>query len=54
MKIILLSIAITAISALLLGVKVLFVKNGRFPSSHIGDSQALRRRGITCAHSDKE
>lgn len=54
MKLILLSIAITAISAILLGVKVLFVKGGRFPSSHIGDSPALRRRGITCAHDNKE
>lgn len=52
MKLILLSIAVTAISAILLGVKVLFVKDGRFPSSHTGGSPALRRRGITCAHND--
>lgn len=52
MKLILLSIAITAVSAVLLGVKVLFVKGGKFPSSHIGDSAPLRSRGIKCAHND--
>ncbi|MBP2691238.1 MAG: hypothetical protein J6B44_05405 [Muribaculaceae bacterium] len=54
MKLILLCIAIVAISVLLLGVRVLFVKGGRFPSPHISDSAQLRRRGITCAHSDNK
>ncbi len=52
MKLVLLSIAIVGISALLLGVKVLFVKGGRFPSGHISRSDALRSKGITCAHDD--
>lgn len=52
MKIILLLTA-TAVLLLLaivmLGVKVLFVKNGKFPSGHVHDNPALRRRGIGCA-----
>lgn len=51
---ILLSIALAAfligIAVVLLGVKVLFVKGGRFPSGHAHDSQELRRRGIGCHH----
>jgi hypothetical protein len=50
LKVILLSIAIVAVAVVLLGVKVFFVKGGRFPSGHIHESEAMRRRGITCAH----
>lgn len=50
MELILLTIAIVAIAVLLLGVKVFFVKGGRFPSGHAHDSEALRSKGIGCAH----
>ncbi|MDE5555378.1 MAG: hypothetical protein K2J10_09385 [Muribaculaceae bacterium] len=53
MKLVLLSIAIIGLSIVLLGVKVLFVKGGRFPSSHVGDSEALRKKGVSCAHDDR-
>ena len=39
-----------AVAIVLLGVKVLFIKGARFPSGHVHDSEALRARGITCAH----
>lgn len=51
MKLFILTIAILIPAVLLMAVKVLCVKNGRFPSGHIGDNEALRRRGIGCAHS---
>lgn len=54
MKLLLLCIIIVGISAVLLGIKVLFVKGGKFPSGHIGQSVALRNKGIRCAHSEKE
>jgi hypothetical protein len=55
MKIIVLTIFLLAIAFLLLGVKVLFVKGGQFPSGHVHDNKALRSRGIRCAQSeDKE
>ncbi len=51
---ILLSITLAAvligIAVVLLGVKVLFVKGGRFPSGHAHDNHELRRRGIGCHH----
>lgn len=49
-----LSVLLVAIAFLLLGVKVLFVKNGKFPSSHVHDVEALRNKGIKCAHGDYE
>lgn len=46
---ILVSIAILALCVLLLGVKVFFVKGGKFPSSHIHDNAALAKKGIRCS-----
>lgn len=56
MKLLLLTFILIALAVLLLGVKVLFVKGGRFPSGHVSDSRALRSRGIGCAahQSDNE
>ena len=44
----LISIVIIAAGMLLLLVKVLIQKNGRFSSQHIHDSKAMRDRGIHC------
>ena len=52
---VLLILLIVAISVLLLGVKVFFVKGGRFPNSHVSGSKAMRQRGIGCVQSqDRE
>lgn len=48
MDTVLLSVLIIAIAVMLLSVKVLFKKNGRFESQHIHDSKAMRERGIHC------
>lgn len=48
----LISAILLAFAVVLMGVKVLFVKGGKFPSGHVHDNINLRRRGITCAHSD--
>ncbi|MBD5259332.1 MAG: hypothetical protein HDR89_03905 [Bacteroides sp.] len=52
MKILLLTFVLLAVAIILLGVKALFVKGGRFPSGHVRDSAPLRRRGIGCAAHD--
>lgn len=49
MKLAILTIIILAVSFVLLGIKVLFVKGAKFPSAHVGDSAALRNKGIGCA-----
>lgn len=40
-----------ALAFVLLAVKIIFVKNGRFPQTHIAGNKALRRQGIGCAKS---
>lgn len=57
MKIILIltaTMALLALAIIMLGVKVLFVKGGKFPSPHIHHNAPLKEKGITCAHSDTE
>ena len=49
MAILIVTIVMVALAVMLLGVKVFFVKGGRFPRTHVHDSEPLRRRGIKCA-----
>ena len=52
---ILISLLIVAICVLLLGVKVFFVKGGKFPNTHVSGNKALRDKGIGCVQSqDRE
>lgn len=44
MKLLFLTLFLLAVAFLLLGVKVLFVKGGKFPSGHVHDIEALRHR----------
>lgn len=45
----LLSVGLLVIALLGMGVKILFVKNGKFPSSSVGKNPALAKQGIRCA-----
>ncbi len=52
---VLITLLIVAICILLLGVKVFFVKGGKFPNTHVSGNAALRRKGIGCVQSqDRE
>ena len=42
------AVALVLVSVLLLGVRVFFVKGGRFPSPHAHDNPELTRKGIAC------
>ncbi len=57
MSLILLTLALcvllVGVAVVLLGVRVLFVRGGRFPSPHAHDNPALRSRGVGC-HLDRE
>jgi hypothetical protein len=46
---IIISVILLTIGVLLLGIRIFFVKNGKFPNYHIGGSKALRDKGINCA-----
>ena len=48
---VLITLLIVAICVLLLGVKVFFVKGGRFPNVHVSGNKALRKKGIGCVQS---
>ncbi len=55
LKLLLITLLIVAVCIALLGVKVFFVKGGRFPNSHVSGSKAMRNRGIGCVQSqDRE
>ena len=53
MATLLLALVIVGLAVLLLGVKVFFVKGGRFPNSHIDANPEMRKRGIKCAKDDE-
>ncbi len=54
MKLLFLTFCLLAVAILLLGIRVLFVKGGKFPSGHVKDIPALRKRNIGCAAHDRE
>lgn len=55
LKTLFLTLLIVACCILLLGIKVLFVRGGRFPNGHVSGNKEMRRRGIGCVQSqDRE
>ena len=52
-EILLLTIILVGLAILLLGVKVFFVKGGRFPNTHIGSNPEMKKRGIKCVQHDE-
>ena len=44
MKLLLITICLLLAAVVLMGVKVLFVKGGKFPSGHVHDNVALKRK----------
>lgn len=53
MEILLVSIVFVGVAVLLLGVRVFFVKGGKFPDTHVHNNPELRKRNITCARDIK-
>ncbi len=45
----LLSIALMGIVFVLMSIRILLQKNGKFPNTHIGGNKALNDKGIYCA-----
>ncbi|MDE7024290.1 MAG: hypothetical protein K2O88_00210 [Paramuribaculum sp.] len=55
MKLLFLTVGMMLVAVLLLGVKALFVKGGKFPSGHVKDVPGLKEKNIGCAaHNDHE
>ena len=53
LKLIMASVVLLAVAVVMLGVKVLFVKGGKFPSGHVHDLPALRDKGVKSAHENE-
>ena len=51
LKVFLFCLIIVAVSILLLSVRLIFKKNGRFVKTHVSQSKAMRDRGVTCIQS---
>lgn len=51
LKLFLFCVAIIGIAVLLLSVRLLLKKNGRFVKTHVSQSKAMRDRGVTCIQS---
>ena len=43
------AIAVLALCVVLLGVRIFFVKGGKFPTTHVHGNRALADKGIRCA-----
>lgn len=55
LKTLLLTALIVAACLLLLGIRIILVKGGKFPNSHVSGNKAMRERGIGCVQSqDRE
>ncbi|OUO50114.1 hypothetical protein B5F77_13460 [Parabacteroides sp. An277] len=53
LKTLLLTLIIVAICTILLCIKVIIKKNGRFPNTHIEGNTALRKKKIYCAKTEE-
>lgn len=51
LKLLLLTLGICAISILLLSIRIILQKEGKFRSLHIGQSPEMRKKGIHCVQS---
>lgn len=52
MKLLVLCIALLGVSVVLLGVRIFFVKGGKFPNTHIHGNKAMQDKGISCLTSE--
>ncbi len=47
--IVLLSALLVFVSVVLLGVRIFFTKDGKFPDTHVGRNKKMKEKGIHCA-----
>ena len=47
------AIVLVLVAIVILGVKALFVKGGKFPSGHASDIPAIRHKGVDCVRKMK-
>ena len=53
LKIFIFCVIIIGIAVLLMSVRILLKKNGRFVKTHVSQAKAMRDRGVTCVQSQE-
>jgi hypothetical protein len=48
LKIVLLTIAVVSIAILALSIRIVLVKDGKFPETHISRNKKIKEKGIQC------
>ena len=48
-KLLIISIVLLAVSGMFFGIRMLLMRNGKFPETHVGRNKEMQKRGITCA-----
>lgn len=48
-KLLAISVLFMIFSVVLLGIRAIFRRNGKFPEMHISSNKEMQKRGITCA-----
>ncbi len=48
MSLFVITLLIVGLAVVLLSVRIILSKKGRFPNTHVGGNKALRRQGISC------
>jgi len=51
LKITLIAVVLVLLAVLALAVRIIFIKEGKFPETHISRNAEIRRRGIHCVKS---
>jgi len=49
LKVILIAIALVSTAILALSIRIVLVKDGKFPETHISKNPAMKKKGIHCA-----
>ena len=48
LKVILIAIALVSMAILALSIRIVLVKDGKFPETHISRNPEMKKKGITC------
>lgn len=48
LKVVLITIALISTAILALSIRIVLVKDGRFPETHIGRNKEMKKKGIQC------
>lgn len=54
MKVFILAAVLVTIAFIALGIRIFFIKGGKFPETEVGRNRHMRKLGITCTKCDEK